>query len=1105
MILNNPQITKARSERGFLTGNRNKNKFISSFNRSVNTFATLQKLGSPLNPAWVTGFGDGEGSFSISIVQDKTHKIGWQVQLCFKMGLHEKDKPLLEEIKNFWDAGIVSRDGPQSFNIRIRSIEDLKKIIKHFDQYPLITQKQADFELFKDAFSIVKKKQHLTKDGLGKIVAIKEAMNLGLSDLLKSSFPDITRVERPLVKNTKIYDPQWLAGFTTAEGCFMINILASKNNKLGFQVRLSFQLTQHSRDELLMRSLVEFFNCGNIYSRETAGKAAIDYRVLKLDNITEIIIPFFKQNPILGVKSLDFADWCKAADLIKQKAHLTKEGLDQIREIKADMNRDRENHQIKKTLSPTCLRTTPSSNTIFSVNKRHFSSVYNFNRKDDLKADQMKINKWLSVLINLYGQLKKGLSSFKIVMHINYNALQYPRSKNFKSGIIEFSWFCMSVGISEELNNSSHLIVNNAQYYLNSVWNFSLRNSNNFFNSFVKRHRMKTLNQLRYSHNLSNEEIKNNFALGNNTNELNPNYVTGFTDGEGCFLINVRPKPNRKNGYGVELSYRINLHLRDRELLLRIQNFFCVGRLTGIHNSCVQYWVGVLEDLQIIVNHFDKYPLNTEKWSDFQLFKQAMSIVKSKEHLTLEGLKKIISIKAALNNGLSDNLSRAFPDIVPAQRPQVQSKRIPDPHWISGFVDAEGCFSLRFIKTSGGESLGFTFTVTQHTRDEELLKSLIPIFGCGRYRIRSSSPIHGDYVVSNFEEIKRNIIPFFDKYPLQGVKNEDFLDFKKALQLKKNTYTSLTKETLVKIKEIKSGMNKGRLRTWGEGVNKTLLNSGASSRPSNKIPSMENKRHHSTISILNKEYLNKEHLNQEHLNQEHLKSDQIKFNQWLAGLIDGDGQFKTTKKGFSSLKIVMGLKDKYPLYEIKHKYGGSVKEIAGSSALKYKLSHPKGLIKLIKDVEGLIRNPIRMLQLNRICVKFNLKLKEPQPLTYNNGWFSGLVDSDGSIYIDEKLGQLTISVTQKNKYLFESLQNLYGGKIDILSSKDAFQYSIYRKDEILKLVEVYFKENSLKSSKASKINLIKEFYTLREYRHLNVNEINKFNEWVIFKNKWEKF
>jgi hypothetical protein len=105
----------------------------------------------------------------------------------------------------------------------------------------------------------------------------------------------------------------------------------------------------------------------------------------------------------------------------------------------------------------------------------------------------------------------------------------------------------------------------------------------------------------------------------------------------------------------------------------------------------------------------------------------------------------------------------------------------------------------------------------------------------------------------------------------------------------------------------------------------------------------------------------------------------------LAGLIDGDGQFQNTKKGFSNLKIVMDIKDKSLLYLIKHKYGGFIKEISGSNALKYKLQNPKGLINLINDINGLIRNPIRMLQLHKICVKNNIKLLDPLPLTYNSG------------------------------------------------------------------------------------------------------------------------
>ena len=117
----------------------------------------------------------------------------------------------------------------------------------------------------------------------------------------------------------------------------MINIFQSQTNSIGFQVKLVFQITQHKRNEKLMISLIELLQCGKIFkNRET-----FDFKVYKLSDILNKIIPFFKKYPILGVKALDFADFCKAAELMKNKAHLTKDGLEQIRKIKAGMNRGR--------------------------------------------------------------------------------------------------------------------------------------------------------------------------------------------------------------------------------------------------------------------------------------------------------------------------------------------------------------------------------------------------------------------------------------------------------------------------------------------------------------------------------------------------------------------------------------------------------------------------------------------------------------------------------------------------------------------------------------------------------------------------------------------
>jgi hypothetical protein len=81
----------------------------------------------------------------------------------------------------------------------------------------------------------------------------------------------------------------------------------------------------------------------------------------------------------------------------------------------------------------------------------------------------------------------------------------------------------------------------------------------------------------------------------------------------------------------------------------------------------------------------------------------------------------------------------------------------------------------------------------------------------------------------------------------------------------------------------------------------------------------------------------------------------------------------------------MDVRDKKVLYLVQHKYGGTVKQISNAQAFKYKLRNKTGLIALINDVNGYIRNPIRLLQMNKLCVKFNLKLKYPNNLIFNNG------------------------------------------------------------------------------------------------------------------------
>jgi hypothetical protein len=538
-------------------------------------------------------------------------------------------------------------------------------------------------------------------------------------------------------------------------------------------------------------------------------------------------------------------------------------------------------------------------------------------------------------------------------------------------------------------------------------------------------------------------------GLFTENNTLNPYYVTGFTDAEGSFLINIQSRPGLKLDYSISLSFKLKLHSKDKELLERILNFFNVGKIYTRKDGYIEYIVNSMKDMEVIINHFNNYPLITQKFSDYKIFKLVFELIKQKKHLTQEGFQVILSLKASFNNGLSEELKIVFLNIIPSLRPQTITPKLETihPYWVSGFVDGDGCFYISLTNNSTG--VGLVFKITQHIRDTDLLKEFVNYFNCGRYSL--SSPEAGDFIVTKFEDIYTKIIPFFNKYPLQGSKSLDFFDFNRVAELMKNK-AHITSEGFESIKQIKSGTNKKR-------INKCL------------ITNVQQKRTYVTT-------------------QSYSNTSQ-EFDEWLSGLIDGDGKFFVSKKGYANFKIVMDKQDKLALYTLKHKFGGSIKEI--SSGLKYKLAHKEGLIKLVNSVNGLIRNPTKMLQLDKVCKLYGIKFEESKPLTYYNGWFSGFIDSDGSIYYDEKSDQLILSVTQKNKYLLDPLIKLYSGRIKITDSRQAFQYSIYRKQEILNIIDNYLIRYPLMSNKRNKVSLIKKFYEVKKESVEKLYLIEKIN------------
>jgi len=123
------------------------------------------------------------------------------------------------------------------------------------------------------------------------------------------------------------------------EGCFLISIVVNASSRVGCIVSLRFSIGQHTRDLVLMEKLVECIGCGSIGKPK---KSVVEIVVTRLADITDKIIPIFDKYPLQGVKALNFYDFTRAAELIKNKAHLNQEGLEKIKQIKAGMNKGRQ-------------------------------------------------------------------------------------------------------------------------------------------------------------------------------------------------------------------------------------------------------------------------------------------------------------------------------------------------------------------------------------------------------------------------------------------------------------------------------------------------------------------------------------------------------------------------------------------------------------------------------------------------------------------------------------------------------------------------------------------------------------------------------------------
>jgi hypothetical protein len=303
-----------------------------------------------LNPWYITGFTDGEGTFSFSLNKknkrlDGTFRYHIQIEYKIAVGYNPYNLEQFKNIQNYFGVGKIyiteaKGNNQRTLHFRVFSLKDCLIIRKHFEEFPLLTDKNIHFNLWCKVLDLIINKEHTTEEGLNKIVALKEYSPKGVSSNLQINFPsyknylEIKPDYNPNWNNLNIH---WLCGFINADGHFKVQVLKSNRGLLGKQALPVIVITQHSKNISVLNKIQEFLGLGYVFIRKS--QPAADFKITNLADINLFIIKF-KEAQLLGAKALDYSDFCLIINLLNNKP-LTKEILSKIEKINSNVNNNR--------------------------------------------------------------------------------------------------------------------------------------------------------------------------------------------------------------------------------------------------------------------------------------------------------------------------------------------------------------------------------------------------------------------------------------------------------------------------------------------------------------------------------------------------------------------------------------------------------------------------------------------------------------------------------------------------------------------------------------------------------------------------------------------
>ena len=312
---------------------------------------------------WLSGFTDAEGTFSITKYQGKPRKDGTRCpsgySFEFSIQVRNDDLEILEQIKDYLKVGglLFASRGTSRNNGRVNDKDQVSfkvrdfasiidTIIPHFDKFPLLSKKNKDYQIFKEA--AFAHKAYLDNGGgfrkwgntthasiiedyrLRLNGGRQEYFNTGI--LYKSPYLDLVNKEQ---------FSAWFAGFVDGDGCFGGYLGKGDNPSIGFK----FILQLREDDAAILSSVQSRIGCGHIRDKGVGKNATTNtkpkksYEITSAEDCHTYLLPIFREFVLRAKKYRDCLLFDEAVSLLVKAQSLRKNKYTECRTLEEKSGR----------------------------------------------------------------------------------------------------------------------------------------------------------------------------------------------------------------------------------------------------------------------------------------------------------------------------------------------------------------------------------------------------------------------------------------------------------------------------------------------------------------------------------------------------------------------------------------------------------------------------------------------------------------------------------------------------------------------------------------------------------------------------------------------